>query len=257
MHLLSTKPGGYVEDGGQGVVRIEQTPGDIVVLSAADTVLSSLAEAAAALPADFPSVRLANLMWLRQPASMDWYVDDVLEKARVVIIDHLGSPADWAYVVERVTELAGQRSQWLALFSGDTTEDPQLLMRSTAPVHDCRFLWQCLREGGRANAQAFFALIGHRVWGLGDMPPAPRAMPLTAPHWPERALPHLPVHQPRCCCFIAPTPCRAIRQCSMPSWLRCTRVASIHWRWRWIRSNHPVVCKRCRRWHGSMPWMWY
>lgn len=192
MHLLSTKPGGYVEDGGQGVVRIEQTPGDIVVLSAADTVLSSLAEAAAALPADFPSVRLANLMWLRQPASMDWYVDDVLEKARVVIIDHLGSPADWAYVVERVTELAGQRSQWLALFSGDTTEDPQLLMRSTAPVHDCRFLWQCLREGGRANAQAFFALIGHRVWGLGDMPPAPRAMPLTAPHWPERALPHLP-----------------------------------------------------------------
>ena len=42
MHLLSTRPGGHVEDGGQGVVRVAQTPGAIVVLSAADTVLSLL-----------------------------------------------------------------------------------------------------------------------------------------------------------------------------------------------------------------------
>lgn len=53
MHLLSTKPGGYVEDGGQGIVRVEQTPGDIVVLSAADTVLSVLAEAATSLPENY------------------------------------------------------------------------------------------------------------------------------------------------------------------------------------------------------------
>ena len=161
MHLLSTKPGGYVEDGGQGIVRIEQTPGDIVVLSAADTVLSLLAEAATSLPENFPSVRLANLMWLRQPASMDLYVDDVLRHARVVVIDHLGSPADWAYVVEQATALARQRGQWLVLFSGDNTEDEQLVLRSTAPAQDCRFLWRCLREGGRSNAQAFFGLIGH------------------------------------------------------------------------------------------------
>lgn len=191
MHLLSTQPGGYVEDGGQGLVRIEQTPGDIVVLSAADTVLSLLAEAAASLPDDFPSVRLANLMWLRQPASMDLYVDDVLKHARVVIIDHLGSPADWAYVVEQATGLAQQRGQWLVLFSGDNTEDPQLLRRSTAAVADCRFLWHCLREGGRGNAQAFFTLIAHRVWGRGELPPLPQAMPLAAPHQPAQPLPWL------------------------------------------------------------------
>ena len=62
MHLLSTRPGGHVDDGGQGVVRVAQTPGDIVVLSAADTTLALLADAARALPADFPTVRLANLM---------------------------------------------------------------------------------------------------------------------------------------------------------------------------------------------------
>src|SRR6476620_7795903 len=167
VHLLSTRPGGHVEDGGQGVVRVEQTPGDIVVLSAADTTLALLADAAGELGADFPTVRLANLMWLRQPASADMYVDDVLQHARVVVIDHLGAASDWAYVVERVRELARERGQWLALFSGDAGEDLQLLMRSTAPQEDCRQLWRCLREGGRGNARTFFELIGHSAFGLG------------------------------------------------------------------------------------------
>ena len=44
MHLLSTRPGGHVEDDGNGIVRVEQTPGDIVVLTVADTTLSLLAD---------------------------------------------------------------------------------------------------------------------------------------------------------------------------------------------------------------------
>ena len=101
MHLLSTRPGGYVDDGGQGVVRVAQTPGDIVILSAADTTLSLLSEAAARLPDGFPSVRLANLMWLRQPASVDMYLDEVLRHARAVVIDHLGASSDWACFMSR------------------------------------------------------------------------------------------------------------------------------------------------------------
>lgn len=177
MHLLSTRPGGHVEDGGQGVVRVAQTPGDIVVLSAADTTLALLADAAGELGADFPTVRLANLMWLRQPASADMYVDDVLQHARAVVIDHLGSASDWAYVVEQVRELARARGQWLALFSGDASEDLQLLLRSTAPHEDCRQLWRCLREGGRDNARTFFELIGHSAFGLGARPAQPSVLP--------------------------------------------------------------------------------
>ena len=177
MHLLSTRPGGHIADGGQGVVRVAQTPGTIVVLSAADTTLSMLADAAAQLGPDFPSVRLANLMWLRQPASLDMYLDDVLRHARVVVIDHLGSPSDWAYVVERAMLLAAERMQWLAMFSGDAFEDMQLLLRSTAPHDDCRHLWRCLREGGRENGQAFFSLIGHSVFGLGQRPALPLPLP--------------------------------------------------------------------------------
>ena len=187
MHLLSTRPGGHVEDGGQGVVRVAQTPGSVVVLSAADTTLSLLADVAAQLGPDYPSVRLANLMWLRQPASVDLYVDDVLRHARVVVIDHLGSLNDWAYVVERAMALARERGQWLAIFSGEAGEDLQLLLRSTAPQDDCRHLWRCLREGGRDNAQAFFSLIGHAAFGLGSRPARPVPLPSAVRYQPLAA----------------------------------------------------------------------
>ena len=187
MHLLSTRSAGLVEDEGRGVVRLAQTPGDIVVLSAADTTLALLADAAAALPADHPSVRLANLMALRQPASVDLYVDDVLRHALAVVIDHLGSPADWAYLVERAGSLAREQGQWLALFSGDFGEDPQLLLRSTAAADDCRHLWRCLREGGPEHARRFFALIRHAAFGLGSRPQPPEPLPSALLYEPRNA----------------------------------------------------------------------
>lgn len=104
MHLLSTRPGGFVEDESI-VTRLDQTPADIVILSSADTTLALLSSAVAALAgasADFPSVRLANLLYLRQPASLDLYVDEVLRHARVVIVDHLGSESAWPYGIEQI-----------------------------------------------------------------------------------------------------------------------------------------------------------
>ncbi|MEZ5702596.1 MAG: cobaltochelatase subunit CobN [Burkholderiaceae bacterium] len=195
MHLLSTRAGGHVEDGGQGIVRVDQTPGDIVVLSAADTTLSLLAEAVDALPDDFPSVRLVNLMWLRQPASMDLYMDDVDAGAGVGDRPP-GQSERLAYVVEQAVSLAARKGVWLALFSGDNVEDPQLLMRGTADAADAPLAWRCLREGGRENAQRFFSLIGHRVFGRGEgrrphnrcprwrgMRRSPRRFGGTVPRW--------------------------------------------------------------------------
>ncbi|MDR7379417.1 cobaltochelatase CobN [Rhodoferax ferrireducens] len=177
MHLLSTRPGGHVEDDGNGIVRVEQTPGDIVVLTVADTTLSLLAEVASNLPLDFPSVRLANLMWLRQPASTDLYMDDVLRHAKAIVIEHLGSPSDWAYIVDQVCASAQARGQWLVMVSGESVEDAQLLLRSTATQDDCNHLWRCLREGGRDNAQNFFQLIAHAAFGQGERPAPPAALP--------------------------------------------------------------------------------
>ena len=103
MHLLAAQPGGFVDDS-TVITRMAQDPADIIILSAADTTLALLAAACPAAGGDadgFPSVRLANLMYLRQPAAVDLYVDEVLQHARVIIIDHLGGESYWPYGTER------------------------------------------------------------------------------------------------------------------------------------------------------------
>ena len=82
MHLLQARTGA-VTDGAEAV-DLGQTPGNIVYLSAADTELASLANALGNLPDDFPTVRLANLMHLAHPMSVDLYVDQIISEARVM-----------------------------------------------------------------------------------------------------------------------------------------------------------------------------
>lgn len=43
MHLLVAQPGGFVDD--EGIIDLNQTPADIVILSAADSSLAALASA--------------------------------------------------------------------------------------------------------------------------------------------------------------------------------------------------------------------
>ncbi|WP_027214332.1 cobaltochelatase subunit CobN [Burkholderia sp. WSM2232] len=196
MHLLRTTPGGFVDDT-QGVIRIDQRPADIVVLSSADTTLSLLASVIARLGDGFPSVRLANVTYLRQPASVDFYVEDVLQHARVVVVDHLGGEAYWPYGIEQVVALAQRKQQTLAMFSGDLQEDPNLLARSTADADFCHQLWRYLREGGPQNAEAFLRCIAHRALGFGSEPAPPRALPAASLYHPQRDTPTIADWQAR------------------------------------------------------------
>ena len=203
MHLLRTTPGGFVDDSA-GVVRIEQTPAQIVILSSADTTLSLLAGAYARLEAGFPTLRLANLAFLRQPAAIDFYEDDVLRHAQVVIVDHLGGESYWPYGIERLTALAQTRKQWLVMFSGDLQEDPALTSKSTAPAPLCHLLWRYLREGGPRNADGFLRAAAFHGLGWGEAPGAPAPLPAIAIHqagkhratvddWRARWVPDAPV----------------------------------------------------------------
>ncbi|MGO4333111.1 MULTISPECIES: cobaltochelatase subunit CobN [unclassified Cupriavidus] len=187
MHLLSTRPGGFVDDNA-GVVRIVQSPARMVVLSAADTTLSLLAGVFPRLGEDFPTVRLANQMYLRQPASLDMYVDDVLQHASVVVVDHLGGDSDWAYGLERLTELARARGQLLVMFSGDLAEDANLLARGNAPPALSHTLWRYLREGGADNAEQFFRCLAHHAFGWGEPALQPRVLPQAALYHPAHGV---------------------------------------------------------------------
>ena len=199
MHLLRTTPGGFVDDS-EGVVRIDQTPAQIVVLSSADTTLSLLAAAytrlteravsddASSDAPSLPTMRLANLAFLRQPASVDFYEEDVLRHARVVVVDHLGGESYWPYGMERVVETATRQGQMLVMFSGDLQEDPALVAKSTVDPALCRQLWRYLREGGPRNAESFLRCLAFHGFGWGEAPPAPVALPAIAIHHPARDL---------------------------------------------------------------------
>ncbi len=185
MHLLRTTPGGFVDDTA-GVIRIDQQPAEIVIMSSADTTLALLASVVPRLPAGFPAVRLANVTYLRQPASVDFYVDDVLQHARVVVVDHLGGEAYWPYGIEQVVALAERRGQLLAMFSGDLQEDPNLLAKSRAEPAFCQLLWRYLREGGAANAEAFLRALAWRGFEWGSEPPPPLTLPNATLYHPQR-----------------------------------------------------------------------
>ena len=188
MHLLAAQPGA-IDDGGEAV-DLGQTPGDIVVFSAADTELACLAAAKARLGPAAPSLRLANLMHLGHPLSVDTYVDRVVRHARVVVVRLLGGTGYWRYGVEQVAAACQEAGIALALLPGDDQPDAELAALSLVPREAVHRLWQYCVHGGVDNAVNFLAFAA----GLMG-----RALPWREPapllragiYWPGEAQPDL------------------------------------------------------------------
>jgi cobaltochelatase CobN len=175
MHLLAARPGA-IADGG-AAVDLAQSPGDIVVLSAADSEIACLAAAQRRLVAaapDWPSLRLASLLQLRHNFSVDLYVESVIGAAKLVVARLLGGRGYWPYGVERLVATCRARRIPLALLPGDDRPDDDLAGLGTLPSHEAMLLWRYLVEGGTGNAEEFLrraaALLGRRT---EFRPPAP------------------------------------------------------------------------------------
>src|SRR3974377_746334 len=82
-------------------VDLRQTPGDIAVLSFADSDLSALSRAWAADRDLLPSLRLAHLRDLRHPMSVDLWIDQVAVHAKVIVVRLLGGLDWWRYGIDR------------------------------------------------------------------------------------------------------------------------------------------------------------
>ena len=181
MHLLRTKPGATVDE--TEAVDLGQTPGDIVFLSAADTELASVADARATFGEGFPAVRLASLMHLAHPMSVDLYTERVIARAKLVVARVLGGAGYWTYGVEQLVETCRAASIPLALLPGDDQPDPELAALGTVPAEVSHRLWQYCVHGGPANSRNLLAcaadLVGHAIeW----REPAP--LPRAGLHWP-------------------------------------------------------------------------
>ncbi|UVM63510.1 cobaltochelatase subunit CobN [Pseudomonas sp. B21-010] len=184
MHLLRTQPGGFVSD--DNIADLGQTPAELVILCSGDSSLALLAEAAKQLPGDYPQFRLANPMQVQNHASVDLYVEDVLQHAKVILLSLHGGIGYWRYGIERLMELAG-RGVKLILVPGDDRPDPELSDLSNVPCEDRDRLWQFLRQGGLGNALDLFYNLGSQWFGR-DYPWAePQALPRTAIYHPAKA----------------------------------------------------------------------
>ncbi|MEX2615316.1 MAG: cobaltochelatase subunit CobN [Alphaproteobacteria bacterium] len=162
MHLLATQPG-TIEDGSPAI-DLEQTPGDVVILTAADSEIAGFA-AAHRHRAGAISLRLANLMQLGHNMSVDLYVESVVGQAKLVIVRLLGGRGYWPYGVEQIADTCRRENIALAFLPGDDQPDAELTSLSTLPGDVAHRLWQYCVQGGPANYRECLAyaasLCGH------------------------------------------------------------------------------------------------
>ncbi|MEE8545561.1 MAG: cobaltochelatase subunit CobN, partial [Alphaproteobacteria bacterium] len=188
MHLLAAKPGGIAD--GSEAVDLGQSPGDIVVLSAADSELSALAAAHARLGDGVPSLRLASLLNLSHNLSVDLYVEAVIGHARLVVVRLLGGVSYWPYGVEQVVECCRRRDIALALVPGDDQPDPELAGLGLVAPEAGHRLWQYCVHGGPENAANFLAYAASLL-GRPSEWREPAALLRAGLYWPGLAHPGL------------------------------------------------------------------
>ena len=188
MHLLKAQTA-TPEDAGQAV-DLGQTPGDMVVLSAADTELACLAAAQARRPSATPSLRLANPLQLGHPMSVDLYVEQVVARARLVVLRLLGGRSYWPYGLEQMVAACRGGGISLAVLPGDDQADPELQAWSTLPAESCHRLWQYLVHGGVDNTGQFLAYAASLL-GFDEPWREPAPLVRAGLYWPDLSLPDL------------------------------------------------------------------
>ena len=189
MHLLQTSA--TTLDDIVEPVDLGQTPGDIVVLSFADSDLAGLAAAYTAERDALPSVRLAHLRDLRHPMSIDLWIDKVARHAKVIVVRLLGGLDWWRYGVEALSALARESGIMLAVLPGEDRDDARLFEASTLPPDELQTLLRYFREGGPENLRGLLRhLAGHA--GVALEARAPRRVPRMAAYVPGKG--PMPLH---------------------------------------------------------------
>ncbi|WP_019498121.1 cobaltochelatase subunit CobN [Pseudanabaena sp. PCC 6802] len=181
MHRLAALPGGWSPEQ-EGVVFVEQTPAPIVILTAADTDIQTLAIAVQSLPSECPTLRVANLLNLQQELSIDTYAEQVLARADAIVLRLLGGRSYWSYGLEVCKSLASDTNKKLIVLPGDDRFDPELASHSNVAFSDVDYLWRYFLNGGVDNAIAAIQFLCDRYLGTNYQPPPPITIPQIGPY---------------------------------------------------------------------------
>src|SRR5271156_1103086 len=186
MHLLATTATNLDEI--VEAVDLGQPPGEIAILSFADSDLTGLAAAWEAERAELPSVRLAHLRDLRHPMSVDLWIEGVGAHAKVIVVRLLGGLDWWKYGNERLSALARDRGLLIAALPGEDRDDARLAAASTLPPAELDRLLRYFREGGSENLRALLRqLARHAAFELlaGEPNSEPKPVPRFAGYLPR------------------------------------------------------------------------
>ncbi|MDP9837336.1 cobaltochelatase CobN [Neorhizobium huautlense] len=150
MHILATTSSSL--DDLIEPVDLNQTPGDVVVLSFTDSDLNGIASAWAKGGKDMPSLRLANISELRHPMSVDLWIDKVARFAKLILVRILGGHDRWSYGADELARMARARGVILIMLPGECSErDARLAAGSTVSSEELDRLLSYFREGGPEN----------------------------------------------------------------------------------------------------------
>lgn len=174
MHLLLAQKGALPDD--EEAIDLGQEPADLIFISAADTELASLASAREKV-VGAPTVRLANMMALNHPMSVDVYCEKTIAKSKLVVIRCLGGEGYWPYGLERIFATCRENNVALIVLPGDDKLDPSLERFNIQPPEQQAQLWNYLIHGGAENSESFIRycrciLDSH----FDDCPPSARLL---------------------------------------------------------------------------------
>src|SRR5215467_2530024 len=179
MHLLATTSASLDEI--VEPIDLRQPPGDVVMLSFADSDLSALAAAWALERDALPSVRLVHLRDLRHPISVDLWIERVGIRAKVIVVRLIGGLDWWRYGVEQLSAVARTHDIKLALLPGEDRDDPRLAEASTLPPGELDTMLRFFREGGRENLRALLRRLGRHAGAELDLAEPDLAEPTPLP----------------------------------------------------------------------------
>jgi len=165
MHLLTAQAGEIQQDG--EAIDLGQAPADILFLSAADTELAALANAAD--QQSFDQLRLANTMRISHNFSVDLWIEQTAINAKLIVVRLLGGRAYWTYGVDLLTAICADNGIKLALLPGDANPDPELQSRSSVADEEYDALHALFVAGGADNMHGLLTTMRAVVAESGEL----------------------------------------------------------------------------------------
>lgn len=178
MHVIFRESQGLEET--DTPMDLGQSPADLVVLSFSDSDLGAFAAGwhrGGGPDGVLPNLRLANLVALRHPLSVDTYVEQTLTGAKGILIRLIGGVPYWSYGLQQVRALADAKGIALAVLPADGRPDPRLDEMSTLPVSTLRRLAHLCDTGGEVAAQAVLAQMALATGLYAGPVPGSKALP--------------------------------------------------------------------------------